>query len=271
LAAHLSENLKQTVLVDNRTGAGGSIAAEYLAKSAADGYTLLVGIDSTFTINPHIYTQGFTQVSDLDTLAVVGSSGMLIGVNADLGIKTLPNFLSEAGNREFNFASGGNGSPGHLSMAQIAQATGARLNHVPYKGNAPAVLAIISGHVQGGTLAKPGMLPHVKSGKISALAVTSRQRSPLLPTVPTVGEAGFDQLGFEVLYVVMAPKGLPSSVSTVLRRAFADAVKDPGVVQRFQQLDLQPETLSGETARVRLEEQAERYGRLVNAAGVTVN
>jgi tripartite-type tricarboxylate transporter receptor subunit TctC len=188
-----------------------------------------------------------------------------------LGVKTLQDFIAAAKKEPMNFASGGNGSPGHLSQAQITEATGAKLTHIPYKGNAPAVLAIVSGEVQGGTLATPGMLPQVKAGKIVPLAVTSPQRSPLLPEVPTVGESGFKSLDYEVNYVVMAPRGLPPQVAATLDQALRAAMADPELLQQFRQLDVVPDPMGAAAAQARLEAQSKSFERLVKSAGVSIN
>jgi tripartite-type tricarboxylate transporter receptor subunit TctC len=180
----LQEQFKQSFVVDNKPGAAGNIGAADAAKAAGDGNTLLFGIDTTFTINPHLYpNQGFKQ-TDLKPVIIMASSGLLIGVNPSTGLKTLQQLVDQSKTKTFNFSSAGSGSPGHLAVEVFAEATKHKLSHIPYRGNTPAVTAVLSGEVDGGTLATPGMLPHVKAGKITALAVTSRQRSALAPGSP---------------------------------------------------------------------------------------
>src|SRR5262245_53534912 len=142
LAIPLQAELKQPFVVDNRPGAGGNIGADQAAKSPADGYTVLLSIDTTFTINPHVYASMPFQAKDLKPLMIFSSSGLAFGVNPSVNAKTLPEFIADAKKQSASFASAGNGSPGHLAAEIFADATGAKIMHVPYKGNAPAVTAL---------------------------------------------------------------------------------------------------------------------------------
>jgi tripartite-type tricarboxylate transporter receptor subunit TctC len=266
----LQEQFKQSFVVDNKPGAAGNIGAADAAKAAGDGNTLLFGIDTTFTINPHLYpNQGFKQ-TDLKPVIVMASSGLLIGVNPSTGLKTLQQLVDQSKTKTFNFSSAGSGSPGHLAVEVFAEATKHKLSHIPYRGNTPAVTAVLSGEVDGGTLATPGMLPHVKAGKITALAVTSRQRSALAPEIPTVGELGLKGLEQEVLYVVMAPAATPDALVQQIAKAIADALQRPDVKSRLTGLDLFYEGLSGAAASKRLAELNARYGAIVKATGMKV-
>lgn len=262
--------LKQSVVVENKPGAGGNIAADAVAKSAPDGYTILSGIDTTFTINPYIYKQIPFAPQDLKPLMVIASSGLLVGTHPSVGVKTLKELIAKAKNESMLFSSGSNGSPGHLAASILVEETGARITHVPYKGNSPAVLAVLSGEVQAGVLATPGMLPHVKAGKITALAVTSRQRSPLAPEIPTVAEAGLPALEVEVLYIAMVPAATPEPVMNVLRKAMTDALASPDVRAQLASLDLFYEGLTGADAQGRLAKQGERYARIVRTTGMKI-
>ncbi|MEO7852417.1 MAG: tripartite tricarboxylate transporter substrate binding protein [Rubrivivax sp.] len=168
------------------------------------------------------------------------------------------------------FSSGSNGSPGHLAAAILGESTGVKVTHVPYKGNSPAVLAVLSGEVQAGILATPGMLPHVKAGKITALAVTSKQRSQIAPDLPTVAEAGMKDLEVEVLYVAMVPAATPEPVMAVLQKAIADALAQPDVKAQLARLDMFVEGLTGAAATERLRAQGERYARIIKNTGMKI-
>ncbi len=267
----LQKQFGQPFVVDNKPGAAGNVGADQVAKAAPDGNTLLWGIDTTHTINPHIYKVMPFKEADLKPLVVISSSGLLLGVHPGTGIKTVKDFMQAARDRSLNFSSGGNGSPGHLwvNMANISAAT--RLVHIPYRGNSPAVMAVVAGEVQGGTLATPGMLPQVKGGKINALAVTSQKRSRLAPEVPTVAEVGFKDLESEVLYVVMAPGNTPEPLMQTMAKAITDALARPELQNRLNELDMAYEGLSGNAATQRLKRLSDQYGRVIRATGMKVD
>lgn len=267
----LQKQFGQAFVVENKPGAAGSVGADLVAKSMPDGYSLLWGIDTTHTINPHIYKSMAFKEADLKPLVVISNSGLLLGVHPSTGFKTVKDFMQAARERSLNFSSGGNGSPGHLwvNMSNVSAAT--RLVHVPYRGNSPAVMAVVSGEVEGGTLATPGMLPQVKGGKVTALAVTSRKRSRLAPDVPTVAEAGFKDLESEVLYVVMAPGNTPEPLMQTMAKAITDALNRPELQARLNDLDMAYEGLTGTAANARLKNLSDQYGRVIRATGMKVD
>ena len=266
----LQNTFKQTFIVENKAGASGNIGADFVAKSPPDGYTVLVGIDTTLTVNPHIYKSMPFKPADLKPVMVMASSGLLVGVNPATGFKTLNDLIAAGKSKGVSFSSGGSGSPGHLAAEVFTEAVGVKINHIPYKGNTPAVTAVLAGEVDGGVLATPGMLPHVKAGKITALAVTSRQRSPLAPDIPTVAEAGLKSLEQEVLYVVMVPAATPDAVVQTLQRGFADALGRADLQARMAGLDLNYEGLTGAAASRRLADLSDHYGRVIKATGMKV-
>ena len=268
LAEALQSSLKQTFIVENKAGAGGNVGADAVAKSPPDGYTVLFGIDTAFTVNPHIYKTLPFKPSDLKPLLVMGSSGLLIGAHPSTGFKTLRDLVAAGKTRPLNFSSGGNGSPGHLAVEVFMDAAGIQIQHVPYKGNTPAVTAVVAGEVDAGVLATPGMLPHVKAGRIHALAVTSRQRSKMAPELPTVAEVGLKDLELEVLYVAMVPSATPDAVVQILQNAMKEALLRPDIQARLANLDLFYEGLLGEAAQKRMNDLSTRYARIVKATGM---
>jgi tripartite-type tricarboxylate transporter receptor subunit TctC len=271
LAVLLQQQLKQAFVVENRPGAGGNIGAELVAKSPADGYTVLLTIDTTFTINPHVYPSMPFAAKALKPLMIFSSSGLTFAVGTSVAARTLPEFVAQSKAEPVTFSSAGNGSPGHIAAEIFANATGARITHVPYKGNAPAVLALVANEVQAGILATPGLLPQVQGGKVRALAVTGRQRSPLLPQVPTVGELGLKDLEFEVLYMAMVPAATPEPVMQTLRSALQSALGRPDLQSRLAALDMVSLGEVGTVAADHLEASRVRYGRIVKATGMKVD
>ena len=270
IADVLQNQFKQPFVVENKPGASGNIGADHVAKAAADGHTILFGIDSTFTVNPHIYKSLPFKAADLRPVVVMASSGLLIGVHPSTGFKTLQDLVAAGRKQPVTFSSAGSGSPGHLAAEVFTEAAGVKITHVPYKGNTPAVTAVLSGEVNAGVLATPGMLPHDKAGKITALAVTSGKRSRLAPEIPTVAEAGLPQLQQEVLYVAMVPAATPEPVVQAIQRAITDALAKPEVRARMENLDLHHEGITGDAARKRFSELSERYGEVIRATGMKV-
>ncbi len=271
IAEALQATWKQPVVVENRPGAGGNVGADAVAKAAPDGYTVLFGIDTTFTVNPHLYPAMPFKATDMKPVMVMTSSGLLVGVHAATGLKTMKDLIDAGRDKGLTFSSGGNGSPGHVASEQFTEFTQAKVTHIPYRGNTPAVLAVVSGEVNGGMLATPGLLPHVKSGKVTALAVTSRQRSRLAPEVPTVIELGLPQLEQEVLYVAMVPAATPDAVVQKLSAAMTEALGSADSQARLAQADMHLEGLTGAAASKRLSDLSVRYARIVKATNMKVD
>lgn len=270
IADVLQKQFNQPFVVENKAGASGNIGADTVAKAPPDGHTVLFGIDSTFTVNPHIYKGMPFKPADLRPVLVMASSGLLVGVHPSTGFRTLKDLVAAAKTNPVTFSSAGSGSPGHLAAEVFTEATGAKITHVPYKGNTPAVTAVLAGEVNGGALATPGMLPHVKAGKITPLAVTSRKRSPLAPDIPTVAEAGLPQLEQEVMYIAMVPAATPEPVVQAIQKAMSDALARADVRARLEGLDLHYEGLAGAAAGKRLAELSDRYGKVIRVTGMKV-
>jgi tripartite-type tricarboxylate transporter receptor subunit TctC len=266
----LQKQFNQPFVVENKPGAAGNIGADLVAKAPADGHTVLWGIDTTFTVNPHIYKNLPFKNADLKPLVVIASSGLLVGVHPATGYKTMQDLVAAGKSKTLNFSSGGSGSPGHLAVEVFTDAAGIKLTHIPYKGNSPAVLAIVAGEVDGGVLAVTGMLPQVKAGKITPLAVTSRKRSTLAPEVPTVAEAGVKELENEVVYVVMVSSATPEPVMQAMQKAVLDALTQSELQKRIASLDMDYEGLTGSAAAKRLSDLHTRYGKVIAATGMKV-
>jgi tripartite-type tricarboxylate transporter receptor subunit TctC len=220
LSEPLARSLAQPIVIDNKPGAGSSIAAEHVAKSPADGYTLLIASPSSILVNPLLNPKlGYQLFKDLAPISKVTASPLVVAVNPALGISTLREFIEQARKQpgKLNFASSGNGSAPHLAAVLFQRVAGVELVHVPYKGGAPAVQSVLSGDTQVSFATPPSVLALVQAGRLRALAVTSRERTALVPGVPGMAEAGLPEFEISFWYGFFAPAGTPGEI---LKRVF---------------------------------------------------
>lgn len=269
VAEALQRSSGQTVIVENKAGAGGNIGAAEVAKAAGDGTTLFFGIDTAFTVNPHLFPnlpfKLGNKKGDLKPLIIISSNGLLLGTSAAKGIRSMGELIAQGKAGGVNFSSGGAGSPGHLGVAIFSQAANIKITHIPYRGNSPAVLAVVAGEVDGGILSSSGLLPHVKSGKAVPIAITSRQRSKLLPDTPTVAEIGYPGLENEVITLAMVPGDTPEPLLAAMQKRVIDALNQPTLKERMASLDMVYEGLTGVAANKRLNDLSVRYAKIVKA------
>ena len=221
LAQRLTERLRQQIVVENRTGAGGAIGTEFAARAAPDGYTILLGSASEIVMLPAVASAlSFDPMRDFIAVARVADVPLLLVTHPALPVGSVKDLIALARKRpgDINYGSAGNGSTSHLSMALFNSLTGTKMVHVPYKGSVQATTDLVGGSLQAGTNTMPASLPFVRAGKLRALAITTPRRSPLLPDVPTLSEAGVP--GYEVtLWTgVFTPTGTPKDVVAVLQR-----------------------------------------------------
>jgi tripartite-type tricarboxylate transporter receptor subunit TctC len=215
LASRLQEAMGQPFVVENRSGAGGNVGADAVAKAAPDGYTLLVSTNGVFAINKALYkAMPFDPDKDLAPLSLLATAPQMLVVHPSLGLKNFKDFIEYAKrNRDkLSYGSVGSGSASHLTMELLKSDAGVDLVHVPYKGFPPAVTDMLSGNIHAMFAIVPGVLPHVKAGKMNALAVTALKRSSLAPDVPSVAELGLPQLESLAWIGLGAPAGLPADV-----------------------------------------------------------
>ena len=236
LAPKLTEALGQPVVVDNRGGANGAIGNEAVAKSAPDGYTLLLGAAGALTIAPHLYAkQAVDTFRDFIPVSLVGSSPFVLAVNPSVPAKTVAELtaLAKANPGKLNCGSSGTGGAPHLACELYKSVTGAQIVHVPYKGLAPAITDLLGGNVQV-LFADIGLIaPHVKAGTLRALAVTGTQRTPALPEVPTMIEAGVPGYTAGTWYGVLAPAGTPPAIVKRLNTDIVKALASPDLRAQF--------------------------------------
>ena len=245
LAQMLGESMKQSVIVENKGGAGGSVAADFVAKSPPDGYTIMVGTVGTHAINGSLYRQlPYDMTKDFTPIALVASAPLVIAVPASSNIKTLADLIKEAKAKPdfIAFGTAGNGTPGHLTGALFETATKTKLKHIPYKGSAPAVTDLLGGQIPLMFDPIQSVLPHIQSGKLIALAVTSKTRSPLLPNVPTVAESGYPNFESTAWWAVFGPAKLPENVTNTLTTQVQKIASSAGFREKLGNVGVQPNT-----------------------------
>jgi tripartite-type tricarboxylate transporter receptor subunit TctC len=274
LALLLGDLLKEQVIIENKGGAGGSIGADLVAKSAPDGYTLLMGTVGTNAINGSLYKQlPYDMTRDFTPIALVASAPVLIVVNANDKIKSLSELISEAKSKPESIAFGtaGNGAPGHLTGALFESSTQIKLKHIPYKGSAPAVTDLIGGQIPLVFDPIQSVLPHITSGKLRALAITSKTRSPLLPNVPTVAELGYPQFESTAWWAVFGPAKLPESVTKKLRSDTEKVAQSAAFKERLGNLGVQPNIDFKESLANFQTSEIAKWARVVRDSGATVD
>ena len=228
----LSRALGQPIVVENRPGAGSSIAAEHVAKSAPDGYTLLIASPSSILVNPLITPKAnFQPLKDLIAISKVSSSPLILAVNPSVGVNSVQELIAYARKNpgKLNFATSGNGSAPHLAAVLFLRLANVDMVHVPFKGGAPAVQSVLAGDTQLSFATPPSVLPLVQSGRLKALATTSRAATPLIPGVPGMGEVGLPDYEIGFWYGFFVPAGTPPEVVRRLFDATSQVLKQPEV------------------------------------------
>jgi tripartite-type tricarboxylate transporter receptor subunit TctC len=272
MADKLSASLKQTFVVDNRTGAGGNLAAEFVARSAPDGYTLLVALDTTLTVNPTLYKNlSFDPQTDLRPLSIIAKNSTMLVVHPSIPVNSVAEFVAYARKNPVTYAHGGNGSPGHLGMEYFRTQAGFPATPVPYRGNAQLVTDLVAGQIKFGFVGASFLFDHVRAGRLKGLAISAVTRSPLAPDVPTIAEAGYPDFKAEVYYTILAPAGVPEPTATLLEREVQKALKSPDLQERFRPQDIKIVASSGAEAKARIESDTKLWARVIKDTGMHVD
>jgi len=274
MGAKIGESLGQQLVVENRGGAGGIVGTAEVAKSPPDGYTLLVADVGQIAINPHVFSKlPYEPLKDLAPVSLVGTSALYLVAHASVRANNFRELvaLARAEPGKLNYGSSGTGSIHHLATEALKAALGLDMVHVPYKGTGQSVPALLGGQVALLYAALPSIESHVKAGKVKILAVSTSQRSPQTPDVPTVAEMGVPGYEFVAEIGVLAPAGTPAEIIGLLSREISKAVKQPDLVQRFAQLGIDPVGSTPEAYAAINRADYEKFARVVKISGVKID
>jgi tripartite-type tricarboxylate transporter receptor subunit TctC len=268
----LAVTLKQSFVIENKAGAGGNLGADAVAKAAPDGHTLLMVLSTTLTLNPALYRKmPFDADKDLRVIALVTRSSQLLVTHPSLPVSSVAQFIEHARREAISYAHAGPGSPGHLMMEMFRQQADFKAVPVPYRGNAPLVIDLVAGQIKAGFVGSGGLFQHVRDGKLRALAISTLERSPLLPEVPTIAESGYPDVRFDGYFVLAAPAGIPDDIVSVLERELTQALQAPDLQAKFRAIDIAPVGILGAEAKTRLRHEAETMAKVAKAADMRVN
>ncbi|MFC7410467.1 Bug family tripartite tricarboxylate transporter substrate binding protein [Hydrogenophaga atypica] len=269
LGERLADQLKQPFIIENKAGATGNIGAQSVSKAAPDGHTLLLTLDTGITANPELYGKrmGFDPARDLRPIATVARFSQMLVTSTASKITNFKQFVDSA-RQGLNYASAGNASPGHLTTEALQSLIQGNLNHVSYRGNAPAVIDLLGGQVEAGFMATPSVAQHVSTGKLTALAVSGNKRSPLAPNVPTIAELGYPAGTTEFGYVLLAPSATPEAVVQLLNAEVRKALASPALRDKLKTLDIDPVGSTTQQAADDLVAGRARWSKVIKERGI---
>ena len=270
VGAKLAEALGQTVVVDNRGGAGGSLGAALAAQSPADGYTLLVphvGLAFNETLYPK---RPYNALKDLAPVSKIGETPNSVVVANNFPVKSVQDLIALARKQpgKINYGSAGVGSAAHLAMALLEHAAGVSFNHIPYKGGGPSMIATTAGQVDFSMPAFPTSVPHIKAGRMRIIAVTGAAREPTMPDVPTVAESGVPGYEFEIWFGVFAPAATPRAIVTRLNQEITKALATPEMRDQLAKVGVNAETSTPEQMGKLLRADVAKWARIITAAKI---
>lgn len=272
VGAHMAQTLGQPVVVENRGGAGGNIGMNAVAKAPADGYTVGMGAISTNALNPHLYkSMAFDPREDFTAVGLLGNSTIVLEIGPSLDVQNVQELISHARkNPGLAVSTAGAGTSMHLAAVLFGNLTGTTWTHVPYKGSAPLITDLIAGQVPVAFDNLPASLPHIKAGKLRALAVAGSERSPALPNVPTLAEAGVAGYSVEPWFGVYGPKGMPEAAVTRLESALQQALADPEIRDKLLAAGFTPRSSTAAELQALTQREYERLGEVARSAGMSV-
>jgi tripartite-type tricarboxylate transporter receptor subunit TctC len=273
LGQKLQEKFGQTVIVENRGGAGGNIGTDVVAKAAPDGYTLLLAASGPLVIAPSLYPKlPYQPLKDFTYITPVASAAFVIVVNAKSGINSLADLIAQGKqDGKLAFASAGSGTPQHIIGEMFNIQAGTKLLHIPYKGSGPAMNDLVGGQVPVAFENPVAAMPHVQSGRLKVLAVTGAKRSETLPDVPTVAELGLTGFEAKPWYGLLGPANLPADITNKLNTAVAEILNDKEIKQRIHGLGAEPMQMTPDQFKTFAGEELTKWTRVVKTSGATVD
>jgi tripartite-type tricarboxylate transporter receptor subunit TctC len=270
----MEEILKQPMVIENRAGAGGSVAGTAVARATPDGYTLLLATGSLLAINVSLYKNlGYDPEKDFEPITMVGTQTNVLYAHPTLPAQTLGELITyaKANPGKLSFGSGGNGTPAHLAGELLKIEAKIDMTHVPFRGTGPALQAVIGGHLPMAFNPPPPLIPHIQSGAIRAIAVTTLKRTAVLPQVPTIAESGFPGFDATTWHGIVAPAGTPKDVITTLHRAAAATLNDPDVRKALTDLGVDVVADTPEEFRAYIKSEIPKWAAIVKASGAKVD
>ena len=268
----VADSLGQPVVVENKAGASGTIAADAVAKAPADGYTLLQNSITTHGIGPHLFDKlPYDPVKDFAPVSGLALLPLIMAVNAELPVKDVKELIAYAKTHSVNFASSGNGGAPHMAAELFKSETGAPLIHVPYKGSGPAVADLVGGRVQIMFDAAPSLIAHIRGGKLRVLAAASEQRNRLLPEVPTFGELGYPKVAVSLWYGLLAPSATPRPILDRLNREVGNALGTAEVRDKLLAQGAEPMPGTPEAFGSFMQAEMAKWAPVVKQAGVKLD
>ena len=274
LTRKMEEILKQPFVIENRAGAGGGIAGTAVARAAPDGYTVLLATGSLLAINVSLYKNlGYDPEKDFEPISVIGTQTNVLYTHPSVPAKSLAELIAHAKDNpgKLSFGSGGNGTPAHLAGELLKIEAKLDMTHVPFRGTGPALQAVIGGHVPMAYNPPSPLIPHIQSGAIRPIAITTLKRAAVLPEVPTIAEFGFPGFEATTWHALVAPAGTPKDVIAALHQATAATVNDPGVRKALTDLGVDVVGGTPEELRAYLKSEIPKWAQVVKASGAKVD
>ena len=272
LATNLSSKWGQTVVVENKSGASGMLAAEQVVRAKPDGYTLLLGYTPEVSLNKLVFKKmRYDPIADLTPIVLAAEAPLVLVAGPKLSVGTMQELLAQKNSRQpLTYGSPGTGGQQHLAGEMLARSTGLALTHVPYKGTALAINDLLGGHIDLFFGTAPPLLPHIRAGKLRPIAVAGNAREKLLPDVPTVVELGIPRLQLTNWFGLFAPKGVPEAVLDQITNDVAQALADAKVVKTLEEQGLSIKALRGAAFREFIDSEMKKYQAIVTETGVSV-